>query len=192
MTAICTFALDLFETEEVASDAEYMEPFYIGTASMVELLPYLGNEKYPDLLAMTRKYHNAAGNSKKVSDSGTSEAEQSTHLANQTIDSANNISATALEAAKADKITASLGHLNDPIVIELFIRIINLIEYFSRQAVQNKTNNLFQAISSTLNDNEREACLFNCLAVPDDDVKLSVVKCLFVVPVDDFSYGEIE
>jgi hypothetical protein len=99
---------------------------------MVQLLPYLGNHKYPDLLAMTRKYHNAAGNAKKVSDSGTSEAEQSTHLANKTIDSANNVSVSKLEQEKADKISNSLSHLNDPIVIELFIRIINLIEYFSR------------------------------------------------------------
>ena len=34
--------------------------------------------------------------------------------------------------------------------------------------------------------------MFNCLAIPDDDVKLAVVKCLFVVPVDDFSFPEIE
>jgi hypothetical protein len=28
LTAVCTFALDLFETPEVANDAEFMEPFY--------------------------------------------------------------------------------------------------------------------------------------------------------------------
>lgn len=84
-----------------------------------------------------------------------------------------------------------MTHLNDPIVIELFIRIINLIEYFCRQAVENTENPLFTAIALSLNNNNRETALFNCLAVPDDGVRLAVVKCLFVVPLEQFDTEEI-
>ena len=77
-----------------------------------------------------------------------------------------------------------MSYLNDPMVIELLIRIINLIEYFCRQAVENTQNVLFQAIAESLNNNDRETALFNCLVIPHDPVRLAVVKCLFVVPVD--------
>jgi len=52
-------------------------------------------------------------------------------------------------------------------------------------------NVLFDAVSSSLNNNNREAALFNCLAVPDDTVKLAVVSCLFVVPLDELESDEI-
>ena len=41
-------------------------------------------------------------------------------------------------------------------------------------------------ISDSLNENNREAALFNCLIIPDDDVRLAVVECLFVVPLKEF------
>ena len=85
-----------------------------------------------------------------------------------------------------------MSNLNDPIVINLLVRIIKLVEYFCRQALQNKENKLFKAISSRLNDLGREQGLFNCLAIPDDDLRLMVVRSLFVVPLDDFSADEIE
>ena len=47
------------------------------------------------------------------------------------------------------------------------------------------------AISQSLNNNNRETALFNCLNVPDDGVRLAVVKCLFVVPIDQFDSEEI-
>jgi hypothetical protein len=88
-------------------------------------------------------------------------------------------------------ILASMGHLNDPIMIQFFIRAINLIEFFCRQAVENKQNSLFAAIAESLNNNNRETALFNCLTVPDDGVRLAVVKCLFVVPIEQFDTEEI-
>ena len=76
--------------------------------------------------------------------------------------------------------------------IALLEKIIVLIEFFCRQAVQNTRNDLFKAISKTLNECEREAALLKCLAIPDDGIRVAVVSCLFVVPVRDFSYSEIE
>lgn len=88
-------------------------------------------------------------------------------------------------------IAQSLSHLNDPIVIELFIRIIDLIEFFCRESIENKKNKLFEQIAQNLNDNNRETALFNCLTVPDDGVRLAVVKCLFVVPEEQFDSEEL-
>lgn len=101
------------------------------------------------------------------------------------------IKASASADEQSAKILRSLSHLNDPIVIELLIRIINLIEYFCLQAAENQVNTLFNAIAQSLNNNNRETALFNCLAIPDDDVRLAVVKCLYVVPVDQFDSDEI-
>jgi hypothetical protein len=42
-----------------------------------------------------------------------------------------------------------------------------------------------------LDENHREDALFNCLAIPDDDVRLAVVECLFVVPLDELAYEEL-
>ena len=45
-----------------------------------------------------------------------------------------------------------------------------------------------------MNDNEeceREQALFNCLEVPDDDVKLAVVRCLFAINSEGFEVNEI-
>lgn len=52
-------------------------------------------------------------------------------------------------------------------------------------------NLLFEGISMDLNNNNREDSLFNCLNMPNDDVKLAVVKCLFVVPLDELDIDEI-
>ena len=63
LTSICRFALQLFKTDEVRLDEKFMEPFYRGTASLRQMIPYLGFDRYFDLIASARKYH-AAKNKK--------------------------------------------------------------------------------------------------------------------------------
>lgn len=46
-------------------------------------------------------------------------------------------------------------------------------------------------MSQSLNEASREAALFNCLEVPNDDVKLAVVECLNNVPLSEFDTEEI-
>mmetsp|Transcript_20800 Transcript_20800/g.32081 ORF Transcript_20800/g.32081 Transcript_20800/m.32081 type:complete len:82 (+) Transcript_20800:2471-2716(+) len=65
------------------------------------------------------------------------------------------------------------------------------MKYFCLEAEQNQKNKLFDSISQSLNDNHREDALFNCLSIPDDNVRLAVVECLFVVPLDELEIGEI-
>ena len=73
------------------------------------------------------------------------------------------------------------------------ISIINIVEFICREASSNQKNDLFNEMSAALNesDNSREQALFNCLEVPDDDVKLAVVKCLFVINIEDIDSAEI-
>ena len=91
-------------------------------------------------------------------------------------------------------IWASLKNLEDELASELFISVINLITYFCREADNSDElgNFIFDTISESLNENGREDALFKCLAVPNDDVKLAVVKCLFVVPLDELDEPEIK
>ena len=92
-----------------------------------------------------------------------------------------------------------MSHLDDHIVIALFVRIINLVEYFCRMSqivsvskdLEDNTN-YYDKVSDALNELEREKALFNCLEIPDDRVRLAVVKCLFVVPLDDFDIDEVD
>ena len=80
LTAVCTFALDLFECDELRTNQDVMQPYYDEMQSMMHLIPYMGFEKYPQLLQMTRKYHNINQPSKRVNEAGSREEEQITHL----------------------------------------------------------------------------------------------------------------
>ena len=42
-----------------------------------------------------------------------------------------------------------------------------------------------------MNNNQRETALFNCLDIPNDDVRLAVVGCLFNVPLNELNMDEI-
>jgi uncharacterized protein Smg (DUF494 family) len=72
------------------------------------------------------------------------------------------------------------------------VSIVKIIRYFCFEAESNKLNSLFDATSASLNDNRREAALFNCLSIPDDNVRLAVVECLLMVPLDEFDLDEIK
>jgi hypothetical protein len=52
LTAICQFAFDVFEQDSVKDDEEMMGPFFEQLEDMRGLIPYLGGDKYPDLLKM--------------------------------------------------------------------------------------------------------------------------------------------
>jgi hypothetical protein len=84
-----------------------------------------------------------------------------------------------------------MSHSDDYIVNDLFISIIKLMTFFCLEAETNKKNLLFNSLSERLNEFGREGALFNCLAIPDDGVKLAVVECLFVVPLDELDFDEV-
>lgn len=50
---------------------------------------------------------------------------------------------------------------------------------------------IFEEVSASLNESQREDALFNCLEVPNDEVKLAVVECLNNVPLSEFDTEEI-
>ena len=92
----------------------------------------------------------------------------------------------------ADKEKATqLQHLDNVVVQELFIAIINLINFFCEEAMHILSSSIFQEVSQSLNDSSREAALFNCLEIPNDEVKLAVVECLNNVPLSEFDTEEI-
>jgi len=43
-----------------------------------------------------------------------------------------------------------------------------------------------------LNDANREMALFRCIEIPNDEVKLAVVSCLYYVPIDEIDAEEID
>ena len=72
-------------------------------------------------------------------------------------------------------------HLSNKVIHNLFISIIRLITFFTEKSNIDKTGqNIWTQISKSLNQNRREAYLFNCLDVPSDEVKLKVVRCLHI------------
>jgi hypothetical protein len=46
-------------------------------------------------------------------------------------------------------------------------------------------------VNNIHNELDREQALFDCLSIPNDDVKLAIVKCLFNVPTDLYEAEEI-
>lgn len=43
-----------------------------------------------------------------------------------------------------------------------------------------------------MDEKEREQALFNCLRVPNDDVKIAVVSCLYYVPISQLTRHEFQ
>ncbi len=84
-----------------------------------------------------------------------------------------------------------LQHLDDHIAHALFISIIKLINFFCEESEKSTSQPIFNEVSQSLNENQREAALFNCLEVPNDNVKLAVVECLNNVPLSEFDNEEI-
>ena len=64
------------------------------------------------------------------------------------------------------------------------------MQHFSLHGFLN-TNEKFDEISEKLNDEGRDDALFRAMKIEDDDVKLAVVDCLYVVPMDEFEEREV-
>ena len=133
----------------------------------IHLIPYLGLSKYEELLRLTRKYN-----------------------PNQTF---------------ADRDSESnLQYQDDPIIHSLFIAIIKLINFFCKElAIYKKSDQgsmtnkqiqckaKFDQVCAQMNESQRETALFNCLEIPNDDVRLAVVGCMFNVPLGELDVEEI-
>ena len=52
--------------------------------------------------------------------------------------------------------------------------------------------NLYESVCSRLNAAERERALFYCLEIPNDDVRLACVECLYYVPIEEIDAEEID
>ena len=66
LTAVCKFANDILEYPAIRDDVEEMRPYHERMQSLKYMIPYLGFEKYPDLLEMTQRYHKAENPEPKV------------------------------------------------------------------------------------------------------------------------------
>mmetsp|Transcript_6097 Transcript_6097/g.5444 ORF Transcript_6097/g.5444 Transcript_6097/m.5444 type:complete len:184 (+) Transcript_6097:901-1452(+) len=69
--------------------------------------------------------------------------------------------------------------LTNKIIIDLYVSIIDLLGFVCKyssgqESKYSKIRDLCQKASNKLNLNSREAILFNCLKIPNDDVKLAV------------------
>ena len=86
-----------------------------------------------------------------------------------------------------------ISSLTNKYLHRLFIAIIQLIQFFSSKGTEKDTSEiktLCMSISITLNANHREDLLFNCLEIPNDSVRLAVVKCLDRIPVNEIDIEE--
>lgn len=80
--------------------------------------------------------------------------------------------------------------MDDELVCTLFESIINLLQHFSLHGFLG-TNERFDEISERLNELGRDGALFNAMKIQNDAVKLAVVDCIYVVPMDEFEEDEI-
>ena len=130
LTAICTFALDLFECEELKNNEQFMLPFHAKISDMKHLIPYLGFEKYYPLLEMTKIYNGPTVAAQK---DGDEDAIEDPFQPDKEDEEESYDSEAELEK-KLEEIMMSMKHLDDPIVSELLISIINLMRFFCLEA----------------------------------------------------------
>ena len=105
---------------------------------MLQLLPYLGGSKFLFLIESTKKYRAAP-------EEGAFEVDEDIALLNQNEGSQDSDGHGHGNDDSDDekKIESSMEHLNDTLAIKLIVRIVLLMEYFCRQAIQNTSNGLF-------------------------------------------------
>lgn len=83
-------------------------------------------------------------------------------------------------------------HLANKVLHNLFIGIMKLITFYTEKANGDSTGKtIWTQISKSLNQNRREAYLFNCLDIPSDEVKLKVVRCLLVIKNEEWETDEV-
>lgn len=101
--------------------------------------------------------------------------------------------ANEYENIDLDSKDCSLSDLSNPLMHQLFIAIIEIIQLMSEDAsnTQNLAYTLFQGISDVLNESQREKFLFDCLEVPNEEVKLALVSCINQVPLRELDIDEI-
>ena len=86
-----------------------------------------------------------------------------------------------------------MKNLDDEIVNNLFVSAINLMTLFCLESDNMKDiNSIFEEVAKSLNDNNREDALFNCLKIQSDDVKKAVAQCLFVIDMSEFDFNEVQ
>lgn len=162
----------------------------------MQLINYLGFENYEFLIEITDRYSEIQNPGQQDQDSADD------RNLNDSFDKQNDSQLDEAEKMQYlfEKNLQHMGEHENEMVSALYVSIIHLIEYICQQSVINSNtklkqgkppNKLFGKISSFLNEHRREDSLFNCLKVPDDNVQLAVVQCLFVVSLDDFDMEEI-
>lgn len=168
LTAVCRLTLKVCEQEEVCNDNIKIRQIIKRIASCNQLIPYLGLSKYEELLKMTARY-----NKRKI---------------------------------REKDVFVQLQFQDNQIIHDLFISIIKLINFFCLQYEKRKMDKdpddfshkenqsvyeAYEVCCQSMNENEREDAMFNCLEVPSDDVRLEVVKCLYNVPLAEYDNDEI-
>ena len=84
----------------------------------------------------------------------------------------------------------SLQKLNDDLVYEVFTKIIELLAHFSLHGSLDTTPT-FDECSRELYELKRNDALFRAMEINDDEVRLAVVSCLYVVPMEELKRSDI-
>lgn len=89
---------------------------------------------------------------------------------------------SALVVSSSKQRIPSLRTLHNDHMCELLVSVIRFVGYYC-EAAETTDSPVAIRVAKQMNDNDREECLFNCILCPSDKVKLSVVDCLYHVPL---------
>ena len=82
--------------------------------------------------------------------------------------------------------------LDSPILNDLFISITQLMSFFGRNSQNNsKIKNICKETCSEMNKLNRDDALSNILKIPNENVKLSVVRCFYFMNVEELEPEEL-
>ena len=88
-----------------------------------------------------------------------------------------------------------LRYMDSPIINSLYISLIDLMSFFGENSLENSPfcpiGKICSDIASEMNKLNRDNGLANALFLPNEDVKLSVVKCYYGVKVEELEPEEI-
>lgn len=161
LASICEFAHSLVTNKAGVTNAACIENIFNAMGKLTPLLIYMGDSYTPNISAA--KYRALCVDAEMYY--------KGTMLKNEPV---------PLEA------------MGNPVIHRLFIAILKLITFVSKHAnnpgpIQEKCS----VYADILNENGRETILFNCLRIPNDELKLAIARCLDEVSITQIEIDEL-
>ena len=99
--------------------------------------------------------------------------------------------AAAHMSGKQKELKIRMNQVTNPIMHRLIVSVLHVVSWYCSEGSSARARPHVVGILTKLDENNRDALVFGCLACPADEVRLAAVRCLNEVPMDQLGEEEI-